>query len=168
LKVDCTCPLLDIEKRASFLVENWRSCRRTCNSILEYHHDSVELIKLLILHNEMSVLFKVCASPDFDLSRNWWSFPYDSPQDNGWAEGLRSALMSYVCLNVFFLKPETWDPAAAREENDAGIAVTDYRNTTSYQRTLFRCTAKTKLDMYTYPYREFFGVAEGAYVADYH
>jgi hypothetical protein len=167
LKVDCTCSLLDIEKRASFLVENWRSCPRTCSSTRESHQDSVELIKMLIFHDEMEVLFRLCASPDFDLSLNWWSFPYDRSEDYGWAEIMRSALMAYVCLNVFFLKPETYDPAA-REENNTGIAVADYRNTTSYQRTLFRCTAKTKIDTYTYPHREFFGIADGVYVADSH
>ncbi|KAJ4347361.1 uncharacterized protein N0V89_011302 [Didymosphaeria variabile] len=167
LKVDCTCPLLDVEKRASFFVENWRSCRQTCSSTKEHHHDSIELLKMLILHNEMEPLFKLCASPDFDLSQNWWSFPYDIPQDYGWAEVMRSALMMYICLNVFYLKPETYGPEL-REENNTGVAVADYRDTTSYQRALFRCTAGTKLDTYTYPHREFFGVPEGMYVADWH
>lgn len=80
LKVSCTCPLLDSERRASFFVEAWRSCPQTCSSTRERHHDPIELIKMLILHNEMEPLLELHAIPDLNVSCHWWCFPYDISQ----------------------------------------------------------------------------------------
>jgi hypothetical protein len=79
--------------------------------------------------------------------------------------------MAYICLNVFYLKPEKYDPAFCKTHNmktkpqplSPEEEEIDYRRTSAYRKMLYRCTGERDFDTYAYPHREFFGVSHGMY-----
>jgi hypothetical protein len=74
--------------------------------------------------------------------------------DAGWNILYLHALSAYICLNVAYCFPESWDPAAGRTDSK------DYRHTRSYQSMLRNCTVPgTTSEIVTYPHRKFFGTA---------
>jgi hypothetical protein len=156
-----TAPLGNENRSMSYWLD---ACHIACakgNSYWWQHWtENVELFKALLLHNEMDSIFRIAAHPTlrerFGLSA-WWSFPGDIPENFGWSEVMRCALTSYICLNVFYLKPETH--SGASEINLRTNNKEDYRWTASYQKMLVRCTTQNHgYDIHTYPHREFFGV----------
>jgi hypothetical protein len=125
----------------------------------EFYNPAVELIKILLLYNELEPLFLLTAHPAMRLDPPkaglpaWWSFPFDGLfEEEGWAEVMRCALMSYICLNMSYLFPRSSDPS-----------IPDYRATSAYQKMLIRCTAQRSFDSHTIPHREFFGVERGRF-----
>jgi hypothetical protein len=74
--------------------------------------------------------------------------------DAGWNMLYTLPLSAYLCLNIAYCFPESWDPAVGRTD------VKDYRHTKSYQIMLRDCTAPgTASEIVSYPHREFFGIA---------
>jgi hypothetical protein len=74
--------------------------------------------------------------------------------DVGWNLLYTHALSAYLCLNIAYCFPDSWDPAGGRTD------VKDYRHTTSYQFMLRECTAPgTTSEIVSYPHRQFFGIA---------
>ncbi|OBT39618.1 hypothetical protein VE00_09763 [Pseudogymnoascus sp. WSF 3629] len=74
--------------------------------------------------------------------------------------------MSYICLNISFLKPETYDATARtaylqKEHRDPPTQPEDldYRKAKGYKRMLKRCTARAAYGVHLYPHQEFFGVS---------
>jgi hypothetical protein len=116
-------------------------------------NDAIELAKTLLLHGQMDALFCINAHPSINMISAWQLEPHNGGEMLGFAELVRSTLMSYICLNVFFLNPETM----------AKIAHVDYRMTTSYQKMLSRCTGQRQFDVHTYPHRQFFGIGPDMY-----
>jgi hypothetical protein len=63
------------------------------------------------------------------------------------------AMEVYICLNVLYCFPETWDVAAGKTEEN------DYRNSKSYQKMLKRCiVAYSETYAVKDPHRLFFGL----------
>jgi hypothetical protein len=60
-------------------------------------------------------------------------------------------LSVYICLNIAYCFPETWDSASGRTEEK------DYRNAKFYQKTLIESGARS-WDLRTYPHLQFFGM----------
>lgn len=75
-----------------------------CTCCSDIYNDTVERLKTFLLHNEMDVLFRIAAHPDVHMEARWILSPWS--EEYGRSAIVRSALMAYVCLNVFFLKPE--------------------------------------------------------------
>jgi hypothetical protein len=130
-------------------------------------NDSGELLKALLLHGEMDTILNLAAQPNVRLlSRSLLYRTCDYYR--GWSEIAATALMAYICLNIFFLKPETYDPTFRKSkpsQRSKSGDEPDYRRASSYQRMLFRCTGSRECDSFTYPHREFFGVAQDQYDA---
>lgn len=74
----------------SFWIKNMEC---NCRSTYVVHDDTVELVKTLLLHNEMDVLLRIASHPDVHLAPGR-ILPYDTRQEWGWAELPRSALMA--------------------------------------------------------------------------
>jgi hypothetical protein len=111
----------------------------------------------------METLLRIAAQPSASIKTIWW--PASFRGEIGWGELMRSTLMSYICLNVFFLKPETYDAAARavclqneHREPPTTPEDLDYRKTKGYVKMLRRCTSQTAYDVHLYPHREFFGI----------
>jgi hypothetical protein len=157
-------PLSPEYRRMSFWIN---AVTHKCKSTEPYCNEAIELTKTLILHNELETLLQVTAHPIMRQTQprpgfdQWWTFPEDHPRNDGWCEVMRCALMSYICLNVFYLKPNTYDKSFQSQE--AIENQVDYRSTSAYQKMLVRCTGKRDFDIHTYPHREFFGVIRGRY-----
>ena len=63
--------------------------------------------------------------------------------------------MPYICLNLIYCFPKTWDEGSGRNRQ------TDYRQTKSYQYMLRACTGCPETsDIPMYPHRQFFGIAD--------
>jgi hypothetical protein len=162
----CTCQLSPEERSMSF----WLSeipCHCTmfnccCDSL--GHTDAVELTKTLLIHGEMDTLLRISAHPHVNLAL-LWDYPWICSDEFGWDELVRCALLSYICLNVFFLKSETHNTTSRAEylENEKlrptiGNGELDYRKARSFETMVSRCTGMSHFDVHTYPHRAFFGV----------
>lgn len=67
----------------------------------------------------------------------------------------KMAMLPYMCLNVIYCFPETWDPASGRTDER------DYRQMRMYQYMLKTCTMSgVTADVATHPHRQFFGIAD--------
>lgn len=168
----CTCPLNTEERSMSFWLrgpfEGGRHYRISDSNARGY--DALEFAKTLLLHGQLDILLRVSSHHDVNLDRGWQLQPHSGGEMIGFAELVRSTLMSYICLNVFFLKPETYNDEFKVEywKKKPHGPVTrasdaDYRMTTSYQKMLSRCTGRRPVDVHTYPHRQFFGVASTMY-----
>lgn len=139
-----------------------------------------ELLRTLILYDEMDVLFRIAAHPVVCLPKLWTQGGKFAFELGGWglSELKEAALLAYVCLNVLHLKPELYDPKMREqmlEEQTMRHVQTlppetyDYRLTSAYQQMLVFCT-KTG-DVYPHygahkiPHREFYGIPFGMYTA---
>jgi hypothetical protein len=71
----CQCSdLPDEERRASAFLRPY--IENGCFRFFEMNNDAffnLELVKTLILHGEMDPVLRMCAHPDADLIRSWWS-----------------------------------------------------------------------------------------------
>ncbi|KAF2800734.1 hypothetical protein K505DRAFT_320267 [Melanomma pulvis-pyrius CBS 109.77] len=138
--------------------------------------ETLEMLKTLMLYGDMEPLFRLAAHPNANLHRVW-----SYPCDDGWGELKDTFLTAYICLNVFALKPELWDPASRAEKlasvRRPGTAMPgakstlenwDYRLTSSYQRMLVQTVTTRGPDddrVGVLPHREFFGVEKGMYTS---
>ncbi|KAJ5380163.1 uncharacterized protein N7496_002591 [Penicillium cataractarum] len=105
---------------------------------------NIEIIKLLIIHDEMEPVLRACAHEYAQAMR----------YETGWRMLHEHALSAYLSLNTIYCLPEYWDPAAG------GTPGKDYRSTRSYQSMLRGCTALGKTsEIVNYPHRNFFGIA---------
>lgn len=159
---------LQLEQRQ---IRSWLSNLRIDSCHLYYRtRETLELLKTMILYGEMEPLLRLAAHPEIWLPRVWnvddWSV------DVGWSELKDTALAAYICLNVFFIKPELYDVSSRRERlkqmKQCGEATPlpdemDYRLTGAYQSMLVRCTwtRYSNYESCAYPHREFFGVPRG-------
>ncbi|KAF3388318.1 hypothetical protein F1880_004202 [Penicillium rolfsii] len=118
---------------------------------------NLEILKLLIIHGYMEPVLRVCVHPDVGIE-SWeqaaqchcMAMDYDA----GWDMLYKHALSVYLCLNIAYCFPESWDPAVDRTD------VKDYRHTRSYHSMLRNCTVPgTISEIVSYPHREFFGIA---------
>lgn len=126
----------------------------------------------------MAPLFRIVADPRIHLSRMWSErrrFAFDVG-GYGLCEIVETALRAYICLNVFFLKPELYDAEMKRNAYDPKVTrnvpavppeLYDYRLTAAYQRMLVYNTGSKYPDwiygVHRIPHREFFGVPVGMY-----
>lgn len=157
----CTCPLSPVDRS----ILPWK-LEDNLNQCVEYpspHHDSTELFKTLLLHGQIDALLRIAAQPSASIEIIWASVCCRG--QIGWGELMRSTLMSYICLNVSFLKPETYDATARaaylKEEHrnpPTKPEDLDYRKAEGYERMLKRCTARAAYSVHLYPHQEFFGV----------
>jgi hypothetical protein len=136
----------------------------------------LEWFKALVLYGDMEPLLRLAAHPDVQLQRVW-----DYPYEEGWEELKDTFLTAYICLNVFTLKPELWDPASRAAKiaslRRPGTMMSsskstpenwDYRLTSSYQWMLLNAVKGQGLcldKVGTLPHREFFGVEKGAFTS---
>jgi hypothetical protein len=173
------CPLTSNNQDMSlWLQDNCDRCGCCCQTYR--HYETTKLIKILILHNRIDTLLRISAHPKIDLGGRWrWECADGGQPVQGWAELMRCALLSYVCLNVFFLKPETYD-TAAREAYIVSeklrppifpalpvrLEESHYYWTKSYQRVLSRCTGRKDDDVHAPPHRLFFGIGPDLYDAE--
>lgn len=105
------------------------------------HQDSKELIKTLLLLSQIDTLLRIAAQPSASIDIIW--APVCCQGHIGWGELMRSTLVSYICLNVSFLKPETYDATdrAAYLQKEHRNPPTepedlDYRKAKGYERML--------------------------------
>lgn len=137
-----------------------------------------ELLRTLLICGEMETLFRLAAHPHIRLHPMWTEdrkFAYDLG-GYGFCEVKETALLAYICLNVFFLKPELYDTEMRQQMlKDKANSNTstlppdryDYRLTSAYQQTVLYNTS-TGFPWATYgahkiPHREFFGVPFGMF-----
>jgi hypothetical protein len=132
--------------------------------------DAIELAKTLLLYGQIDTLLRINGHPSVNLASTWQIEHHNRGEMFGLAELVRSALMSYICLNVFFVKPETYDDKSrvtywkkGHHETLTKTQDLDYRLTTSYQKMLRRCTGRKRYDVHTYPHRQFFGIGPDMY-----
>lgn len=162
---DPTLPLSLEEKRVSYWIDysnpsfcwNFNAGRCRCKT-------PINLLKMLLLHGEMDTILKIAAQWNICL-RPKSNFP-GSFRIHGWTDVAVPALTAYICLNVLYLRPETYDPTFRKTWSDQSAKKgeeLDYRRTSSYQKMLVCCTGDCLYDSHTYPHREFFGVAPGTY-----
>ncbi|KAH7117658.1 hypothetical protein B0J11DRAFT_536438 [Dendryphion nanum] len=159
-------------------VMTWNSCHPgRCIVVMD------ELLKTLLLYGEMETLFRIAAHPRIRLSKMWTDhrqFAFDL-DDYGFGEVKEAALLAYICLNVFFLKPELYDPEcrqqmlkekAKRKIPVMSPEVYDYRLTAAYQQMLVYCTGTgypyANHGAHKIPHREFYGVPFGMYTSRVH
>ncbi|KAL8821403.1 MAG: hypothetical protein Q9223_000552 [Gallowayella weberi] len=127
------------------------------------------MIKTLLLHGAMDVLFKIAAYSPERLA-DCWSLVFTNCQDSdqGWREVRDLALYPFVCLNVLYAMRMT-------SGCDDQLKDQDYRKTKAYQVMLLRCTGTKRFGCYTndsafdpetFPHRQFFGVYRGQYRND--
>jgi hypothetical protein len=133
---------------------------------------SLDFLKTLILFDDIQPLLRLAVVPDVEFP-HLYAFPeYTSPQ-HGWNDIKHSALIAYVGLNMFFAKPELYDPTARAHKLEEmvekyGLSYTpdmfDYRNTFAYQKVLTHVTYarwESDFDVCPLPHREFFGIENG-------
>ncbi|KAF2019058.1 hypothetical protein BU24DRAFT_476092 [Aaosphaeria arxii CBS 175.79] len=149
-------------------------------------YETDELLRTLILYGEMEPLFRIAAHPQVNLVKMWTDMGgYGDLAGRGISQLKEAALLAYVCLNVFYLKPELYDPTMRRQmlkEKSKRHAQTlplevyeqevyDYRLTTAYQQMLVFCTGTggtyPHQGAHKIPHREFYGVPFGMYNASY-
>jgi hypothetical protein len=130
---------------------------------------TMDLLRTLIMYGEMLPLLRLATHPDIRLP-TMDPYPTGSFEDFGWTDIKNSALIAYVCLNMFFTKPELYNPASrsqklAEMEEKLGLVYTeemfDYRNTSSYQKMLTRVTltrVNSDFGVCALPHRQFFGI----------
>ncbi|KAF2689205.1 hypothetical protein K458DRAFT_125172 [Lentithecium fluviatile CBS 122367] len=131
--------------------------------------DTMELFKTLILYGEMEPLLRLATHAHVRLP-DLYSYPLGGGIEDGYTDVKNSALIAYICLNMFFIKPELHDPTSRAHKLDEmkqkfGLSYTeqmfDYRNTSSYQKLLTHCTHTgwgTEWGVCALPHREFFGI----------
>ncbi|KAF2020355.1 hypothetical protein BU24DRAFT_205 [Aaosphaeria arxii CBS 175.79] len=139
-----------------------------------------ELLRTLIMFGEMDTLFCLAAHPEIRL-RDMWAQGNNFHFDLGGlgpSELKEAALLAYICLNVFYLKPELYDPAmreqmlkerAKRNEKTWSPELYDYRLTAAYQQMLVYTTGTgypyPHFGAHKIPHREFYGVPFGMYTS---
>ncbi|KAK3203086.1 hypothetical protein GRF29_112g188247 [Pseudopithomyces chartarum] len=139
-----------------------------------------ELLRTLILYGEMDVLFRIASHPDVCLPKLWTQggkFAFDLGCW-GLSEVKETALLAYICLNVFYLKPELYDSKmrermlkekSQRHSQTLPTEAYDYRLTSAYQQMLVYCTGTGDPNphhgAHKIPHREFFGVPFGMYTS---
>lgn len=118
-------------------------------------YDTTEIIKVLLLLNEMDTLFRICAHPDNDLI-SWWTVRNCycvEFSDLGWDHICKNALKVYICLNVMRCCSGSWMSTEHNKQKD-------YRHTASYQKTLRETTRTTTVDseIPCILHQDFFGI----------
>ena len=161
-----TLPLSEEERKLPYWRDNFEAVRQD-----ETRHDprqSVELLKTLLLYDEMEPLLRLAVHPKICLPIH---YAYLENDLESWCTDIKnSALIAYIGLNMFVVKPELHDPttrslALAEMKKKYRLAYTpemfDYRNTSSYQSILTRVTYTSRPHDYgvcALPHREFFGI----------
>ncbi|KAJ5646518.1 hypothetical protein N7490_002890 [Penicillium lividum] len=127
-------------------------------------HNTLEPIKVLLLHNEKDVLLRLASHHSLNLKRAW-ERPYNEEEDYGLKAFLYPTLMVYICLNILLQKPELYDDESRKiymqtPRRDVPVVKheshLDYRHTRAYQLTLLYCTKPTTQ---TLPHQVFFGLS---------
>ncbi|CAI7590724.1 unnamed protein product [Penicillium pancosmium] len=155
LRDECTCVVIPQEERvmSAFLRDprveiDWRNSGDDSNDEAIFNNN---FVLTLLLYGEMEPILRVCAHPGNHL-RFWHDGSYfEGPHDLGWEQICRQMLSVYICLNIAYCFPETWDSASGRSEER------DYRNARFYQQTLIESCAKNQ-DLRMYPHIQFFGM----------
>jgi hypothetical protein len=156
----CSTEALDNRKMSSWLEFMW--IRTSSRTVLSY--DQIEIIKVLILHNEMEAVLRLLAYPSVDLGPAWERW-FDVEIDYGLKPLFYLPLMSYLCLNMLLQKPELYDDAAKTRHIQSPVpgttvvsdeSVLDYRLTRAYQMTVLYCTNATRQSL---PHQAFFGLS---------
>lgn len=164
----CTCPYeIDGWTRISTWIDGHQDCHAYRGRYV--HKNAMELIVALLIHKELDPLLRIASHPEVNLDRAW-SQGTDAGEQLGWSRVVDSALMSYICLNVFYTKPETWDHVLRKERLESDIKADqpsideshrDYRSTSAYQHMLTRVIGVDSSDTHTYPHRIFYGMPWG-------
>jgi hypothetical protein len=162
-----TPPLSEEERKLPY----WRDSFETVQEEWPRYdlRQSVELLKTLLLYNEMEPLLRLVAHPSIRLPMSYARLEYGEVES--WCTDIRhSALTAYIGLNMFVVKPELYDPATrlltlAEMKKKYRLAYTpemfDYRNTSAYQNMLTRLTYTSRPHDHSVcplPHREFFGI----------
>ena len=167
----CSCPLsLNDRRMKVWLNYIGCDCCISGGGPIERHMETVELFKALLLHNQMDSLLWIASHPKSYLDQMWIVSCCWDHEGEGWVEMVRHTLMVYICLNVFYVKPETYNSSLRKAHLQSIVRQgqrvrpeeeVDYRQTLSYQTMLLRCTEGYRHDTETFPHREFFGVKRG-------
>ncbi|KAJ5690539.1 hypothetical protein N7462_004931 [Penicillium macrosclerotiorum] len=114
---------------------------------------NLEVVKTLILHGEMEPILRACAHERVGLA-SWQNMAECTCnfETMGWDVLYQEALHVYLCLNVAYCFPETWDSKAGRSDQ------TDYRQTKFYQQMLRESTAPVYSEAVFQYFRHFFGI----------
>ncbi|KAJ5759131.1 hypothetical protein N7520_006287 [Penicillium odoratum] len=127
-------------------------------------HNTLEPIKVLLLHSEMDVLLRLASHHALNLGRAW-ERPFNEEKDYGLKAFVYPTFMVYICLNILLQKPELYDEESRKiymrtPRRDVPVikheSHLDYRLTRAYQLTLLYCTQPTTQ---TLPHQVFFGLS---------
>ncbi|KAI2794764.1 hypothetical protein POX_a01365 [Penicillium oxalicum] len=117
---------------------------------------ALEALKLLIIHNEMEPVLRVCAHKDIALF-GWKDVRPCScvmGSDSGWDKLYETVLRVYLVLNVAYCFPLTWDPMAGKTPEN------DYRHSSSYQIALrWSCTRPLMSPVMSNLFQKFYGIS---------
>ncbi|KAJ2983926.1 hypothetical protein NQ176_g338 [Zarea fungicola] len=167
LQCGCVVPFRE-RQAAAFLRKYEYDYRRSFVQDETLSFFNMEVVKALILHNQMEPILRVCAHPDNGM-QHWrqlskpqeevpqHDYQYHYDRGLGWEEVYVSALDAYLALNICYRFPELWDTGSGR------TTVRDYRNTRLYQTMMRECTGRGDTsEMAKFPHRDFFGIEDGA------
>lgn len=160
----CSMRALDNRKMSSWLEFMWprRPFEGNARNYLSY--DQIEVIKVLILRNEMEPVLQIIAHPSVKLDPAWERW-FNVERDYGLKSLFYLPLMSYLCLNMLLQKPELYDDTAKTRHIQSPVPGTtvvpdesflDYRLTRAYQMTVLYCTNATRQSL---PHQAFFGLS---------
>ncbi|KAH8682579.1 hypothetical protein BX600DRAFT_506160 [Xylariales sp. PMI_506] len=160
-KAKCGCPISvpEMEMRAFLRKYVYNECWDFLTRN-EFAYLGIEMVKALLLTGEMDSLLRIFSHPDVDFL-NWWSAGQCGcvGQTLGWDMLAKTALHSYICLNVLYCLPELWNPDLSREQQDR-----DYRSTKCYQSMLRNVTCLLGLgDTAMVPHRKFFRIEDSQF-----
>lgn len=157
----CSMRTLDDRKMSS-----WLRFRFTSGSGYRRRlaYDQIEVLKVLMLYNEMDTVLRITSHSAMDLGQAWEPL-MNEDLDHGLKPLLYPALMAYLCLNVLLQKPELYDDDTRRDYVQhprrgfplyTDESCLDYRQTRAYQLMILYCT---KAQTQTLPHRLFFGLS---------
>ncbi|KAL2799703.1 hypothetical protein BJX66DRAFT_332751 [Aspergillus keveii] len=122
---------------------------------------NLQVVATLLLYGEMETILRGCAHPDVAIEGWLDATECQCGNELGWELVYEKALTAYICLNLLYCFPETWDSASSSSSFSTGDEMKDYRDTKLYQYTVRTCTGKHKsADLVTYPHRQFFGIPD--------
>ncbi|KAL8657747.1 MAG: hypothetical protein Q9226_001619 [Calogaya cf. arnoldii] len=171
----CQCPVRYEDRKASMFSiahppdEDSSDFHAAASKLYYHEHQFKAMIKTLLLHGEMDVLFKLAAYVPERLTSNWTNTcrfctaPFES-SDLGWRYVRDLALYPFICLNVLHAM-------RMASGHDVEPDSQDYRRTKAYQEMLLHCTGyrqgcyrgQSAFDPETYPHRQFLGIVRGQY-----
>ncbi|KAJ5691832.1 hypothetical protein N7462_001255 [Penicillium macrosclerotiorum] len=162
---NCTTTPLDSRKMRSWVESMWARDPGVDGRARNYlSYDQIEIIKQLVMHNEILPALRIVAHPSVELKPAWERW-LNVQIDYGLKAFFYLPLISYLCLNMLLQKPEIYDHTVKTRHLQSPLpgmtvvsdtSVLDYRLTRAYQMTVLYCTNATRQST---PHQAFFGIS---------